>query len=111
MGDDARRRVSLNEATFRTINEAIERRTDRDPITFVCECARLGCNELLELTGVEYQQVRAHPRRFAVLVGHELPDVEDVIARHELHLVVEKRGEAGDIAMQTDPRTPLSELE
>jgi hypothetical protein len=46
-----------------------------------------------------------------VLVGHELPDVEDVIARHELHLVVEKRGEAGDIAAQTDPRTPLSEPE
>jgi hypothetical protein len=103
--------MSLNEATFRTINDAIERRTDRDPITFVCECARLGCNELLQLTGLEYQEVRAHPRRFAVLVGHELPDVEDVVARHELHLVVEKRAEAGEIAEQTDPRTPLSELE
>jgi hypothetical protein len=111
MGDDARRRMSLNEATFRTINDAIERRADRDPITFVCECARVGCNELLQLTGVEYQEVRAHPRRFAVVIGHELPDVEDVVARHELHLVVEKRGEAGDIAEQTDPRAPLSELE
>ena len=42
------------------------------PVGFRCECARLGCNQLIELTVREYEEVRSHPRRFVVVPGHEL---------------------------------------
>jgi hypothetical protein len=102
--DDADR-AARNEATFRTVNEAIERgrRTREGLIGFVCECGRLGCNELIELTLPEYEALRADPRRFAIRHGHEAA-VEDVVEAHERYLVVAKKGRAGDIAALHDPR-------
>jgi hypothetical protein len=111
MDAQARQRVAMNEATFRKVNERME--ASQDPaglLTFLCECARLGCNRLIELTRAEYEDVRADPRSFAVLDGHELADVEDIVARHERYTVVRKRGEpVEEIAETTDPRRPLDD--
>jgi hypothetical protein len=103
-------RAAMNEATFRTINEGMssDESSDTSLSTFVCECGRLGCNKLLELTRAEYEAIRANPRRFAVLGGHELPEVERVIARNERFFVVEKTGDPeAEIVERTDPRRPL----
>ena len=44
-------------------------------------------------------RLRAEPTRFAVKPGHELPDVERVVERHESYFVVEKaEGEAARLA-------------
>jgi hypothetical protein len=98
-------RVARNEAAFRKVNEAIEqgRQTREGRAGFVCECGRLGCNEIIEMTLPEYEAVRADARRFAVRHGHEL-EFEEVIETHERYLVVAKRGGAGDVAALTDPR-------
>jgi hypothetical protein len=98
-------RVARNEAAFRKVNEAIEqgRQTREGLMGFVCECGRLRCNEIIELTLPEYEAVRADARRFAVRHGHEL-EFEEVIETHERYLVVAKRGGAGDVAASTDPR-------
>jgi len=100
-------RLARNEATFRLINEAIEiGRVTRDGlVAFVCECSRLGCNELVELTLREYEQIRADARAFFVLRGHEGP-AEDVVDSRARFLIVVKRGEAGALAERTDPRNP-----
>jgi hypothetical protein len=105
-----KQRAAMNEATFRKINEAMQ--AGQEPasglMTFMCECARLGCNKRLELTAGEYEAVRANPRRFAILDGHELPEVEDVVDRSERYIVVEKRGDPeAEIVEHTDPRRPL----
>jgi|1185.fasta_scaffold627339_2 hypothetical protein len=97
-------RLAINEATFRKVNEGIEAGSDDHRMAFACECGRLGCNRLLELSRPEYDAVREHPRRFFVLAGHELLDIERVIERHDRYLVVEKVGEAGAVAERTDPR-------
>jgi len=97
-------RLGLNEAAFRKVNEGIEAGSDHNRLTFACECGVLGCNQLLQLSRGEYEAVRAHSRRFLLLPGHELSDVERVIERHDNYLVVEKVGDAGDIAERTDPR-------
>jgi hypothetical protein len=39
----------------------------------------LGCNQLVELSVREYEEIRAHPRRFVLVPGHESPDVETVV--------------------------------
>ena len=63
---------------------------------------------MMELTRAEYEAVRSNPRTFAVLEGHELPEVEDVVGRTERYLVVEKSGDPeADVVERTDPRRPL----
>jgi hypothetical protein len=96
-------RVGFNEATFRELNEDIEEDSG-DRVAFRCECGRLGCNRLLQISRAQYEAVRAHPRRFFLLPGHERPDVEDVVERQDDYVVVEKRGAAGAVAERTDPR-------
>jgi hypothetical protein len=87
------------EATIRDVNEGIERGQwpgDEDaPIGFRCECGRVGCNRLVELTVRQYEQIRSHPGRFVVLPGHEMPDVETVVATRQGYVIVEKRDQAG----------------
>jgi hypothetical protein len=102
------RRAAANEATIRDVNEGIERGQwpgeEDASVGFRCECARLGCNQLVELTVREYEQIRAHPRRFVVARGHELPDIEIVIETRSGYVIVEKQDRAGAVAQEHDRR-------
>jgi hypothetical protein len=105
--EEAKNRIAINEATYRKINEGIRADPADDRIAFVCECGRLGCNQLISLSRAEYEAVREDARRFAIVPGHEIAEVEDVVEQHERYAVVQKRGETSDIAERTDPRRPL----
>jgi hypothetical protein len=104
-----RQSVAMNEASFRKVNEGIE--VGQDPaglLTFICECGRLKCDELIQLTRQEYEGIRKNPRRFAILDGHEILEAEEIVERHDRYLVVEKSGNAeAEIVEQTDPRRPI----
>ena len=104
-----KQRVAVNEATFRRVNEGME--VGQDPaglLTFVCECGRMGCSRLIQLTREEYESVRANPRRFAILDGHEILEAEAIVERHDRYLVVEKAGDPeAEIVEYTDPRRPI----
>jgi hypothetical protein len=109
MGDDPReRQIGENESTFREVNERIEEIAAGVSFApeFVCECGRTDCAERLRVPLDEYEAVRKHPRRFIVASGHERPAVEKVIDERQGWLVVEKTGEAGEIASEEDPRDP-----
>jgi hypothetical protein len=109
MRPEDKQRAAMNEATFRKVNEGME--VGQDPsglLSFVCECGRLGCNQLIQLTRPEYEGVRQNSRRFAILDGHELLEVEAVVERHDRYLVVEKVDDPeAEIVEHTDPRRPL----
>ena len=51
-----------------------------------------------------YEAVRDHPRWFIVVPGHQREGVERVVQEHPGCLVIEKVGEAGELAENTDPR-------
>jgi hypothetical protein len=104
-----KQRVAMNEATFRKVNEGMEAAQDASGmLSFVCECGRLRCTALIELTRPEYEAVRAHPRRFAIVEGHEILEAEEIVERHDRYLVVEKTGAPeAEIVEHTDPRRPL----
>ncbi len=108
MKHELQERLGANEAVFRKINEGIERGQwpgeEDAPVGFRCECAQLGCTELIELTVREYEQVREDARRFIVLPGHELLEAEVVIENRPGYLVVQKIDQAGETAIETDPR-------
>ena len=102
------RRVAENESTFRWVNERIAQAHARLPFDdgqeFVCECGDTACANRVFLTLAEYETVRSHPTRFAVLPRHVIPDVERVVESHAGFVVVEKTGEGADRARQLDPR-------
>jgi hypothetical protein len=106
---DMQERIAHNEATFRRINEDIGRGRDAEDDTtlvgFVCECGFLDCSRLIELTPSEYEHLRSDPCQFAVVNGHEIPEVERVLQRTDRYAVVEKLPPSGEIAKETDPRS------
>jgi hypothetical protein len=109
MDGQGKQRVAMNEATFRKVNEGME--AGQGPsglLGFVCECGRLKCTKLIELTRAEYESVRENPRRFAIVDGHEILEAEEIVERHDRYLVVEKTGDPeAEIVEHTDPRRPL----
>jgi hypothetical protein len=109
VAEERKKRIAMNEAAYRTVNEAVRGERRGGAIAFLCECGRLGCNQLIQLSRPEYEAVRTNPRRFAVVPGHDIPDVEDVVERHERYAVIEKHADADDIVMPTDPRRPLDD--
>jgi len=108
--EDRERRVGLNEALFREVNERIgglteDFRSVQDSMTIVCECGDAVCVERFQVEVAGYERVRANPLRFLVVPGHQAPDVERVVEELPTCLVVEKdKGAGAEVAEQTDPR-------
>jgi hypothetical protein len=91
------------QAAFREVNEQLAKRTGSFVTTlhrlFVCECADPNCAESLEITEAEYAAVRSEGTHFVLVAGHELPDVERVIAANDRFIVVEKVGAAAEVVL------------
>lgn len=108
--DERTRRIGLNEAVFREVNERIEDLAqtfalDEGPLELICECGDASCVEQITMTTKEYQELRADPHLFAVFPGHDMPDVERVVDRRDVYEIVRKHdGAAARLAEQTDPR-------
>ncbi len=106
MDEPRKERLAINEVLFRNVNEGIRagQAEAAAPLAIRCECGSLGCNRMLEIDVALYEAVRADPRRFVLLEGHDVPEVERVVERHEGFEIVEKVGESGGIAEAADPR-------
>jgi hypothetical protein len=104
------RRIGLNEAVFRSVNEEIQALAERfqladELLDLVCECGQADCAERIRMRHAEYVELREDARTFAIVPGHEAPDVEDVVARRDGYDVVRKHeGDPAEIAEATDPR-------
>lgn len=101
--------IGVNEALFRAVNEEIEKLNDqlRGPgdMQAVCECGNAQCVERLTIPLADYERTRKDARRFLVAPGHEIPDVETVLERHDGYFIIEKvTPEPERIAEETDPR-------
>jgi hypothetical protein len=108
VADERTERVARNEAVFREVNERIRESTDRltspDEADFLCECGNRGCVQMINLSLDEYEAVRSSGRRFAVIPGHEILDLERIVDQTPRYTVVEKLGAGADIAEESDPR-------
>ena len=102
-------RAARNEALFREVNEQVDSLSERQrsgaaqELLFICECSDDRCTERVTVPRAVYEDVRANPRRFLVVPGHDQA-FEHVVDRTERYAIVEKEGPAGDVAEQTDPR-------
>jgi hypothetical protein len=108
--DERKRRIGVNEAIFREANERIQDlnktfATLTDRLVLVCECGDAQCVEKISLSPEAYEELRSEPTQFAVVPGHEIPDVEEVVARGQGYDVVRKvDGIPRHVAEVTDPR-------
>lgn len=101
-------RAARNQALFRAVNEKLRELnhsfaevSETDAVA--CECADVTCVETLHIGMQECLDVREHPRRFVVLSGHILPEVERVVSRLDGYVVVEKNADVSEV---TDPTHP-----
>jgi hypothetical protein len=100
-------RLARNETLFREVNERVEEISEGaglEMIEFVCECGDADCTEAVSLTHPEFEQLRDDPLLFAVVPGHAIAEVEDVVSDGDRFQVVRKHEEEGQIARTTDPR-------
>ena len=104
-------RKALNEATFREANDRLEHGArellppeDESLVPFLCECPRTNCTNVLLLTLVEYQDVRARSSLALAVPGHEDPEIERVVERNDRFVVTEKFGRAAELFTEADPR-------
>jgi hypothetical protein len=110
MATERQERIARNEAMFREANErakAWEERhgPDSEVELYFCECANPDCREKISLREADYERVRSDSRRFVIVPGHELPDVETVIERNEGWAIVEKTPEVTRTVEALDPRS------
>jgi hypothetical protein len=102
--DDRQARIAKNETAFRATNRELERTEEEaggaadHVIEVLCECGKEGCTGLITLTVAEYDDVHSQRDRFVVLPGHETAEIETVVERRSSYFVVDKFGEAEEIA-------------
>jgi hypothetical protein len=93
-------RQARNEDLMRTVNERIAAADERaggwaapeERFAFQCECgAAGGCEDRVLMTLADYERVRSQRDRFAIVPGHETPEIEHVVEQDERYLIVDKR--------------------
>ena len=108
--DERERRIGLNEATFREVNERLGALNEAfsvvvDTMVAVCECGDPSCIERIRVDPGDYERMRQDPLLFIVRPGHESPDVETVVAARGEYHVIRKHERDGidDLAEATAP--------
>ena len=93
-------RAAQNQMMSRSDNDRIkqlaeERSSSGQELDFACECADGTCVEKIPLSALQFLAIESEENQFIVVRGHEVAEVEDVIAERDGFLIVSKRGAAG----------------
>ena len=108
--------AAKNQSLFREVNERIEELAADEPSVFgdmkrsrmidlACECCDTSCTDPVTLTVAEYEEIRGDSTSFVVVLGHEVPEVEEIVRREDRYTVVRKSGGGAAVAEHLDPRT------
>jgi hypothetical protein len=99
-------------AAFRAVNDRLirlYREAEHGIGLIVCECARAGCTEPVEVTLEEYEAAHASPSCFLVAPGHESACGQRPLMRTERFVLVEERPALRGLAtMDREPRNGQS---
>jgi hypothetical protein len=111
VSDERARRVGLNEALFREVNEQIrslsgEFAVNDGSMTVICECGDADCTERLEVPLPAYERVRSESVLYLIAKGHVYRDLERVVEEADGYDVVQKdEGTPAQVSRETDPRS------
>jgi hypothetical protein len=108
--EERERRIGMNEALFRQVNERLQELTEGfahtpEKLDLICECGNASCASRIEMDPEEHQKLRSDSTTFAIVEGHAILDVEEIVERRAGYDVVRKTGsEAARVAKKTGPR-------
>ena len=107
MDDRTKERLAQNEDAFRRINDEIQsvaegHGSDSHRYEFLCECSDPSCFERVHVSLEEYAHARDNPTRFLVVKGHVIREIEHVVETVRDHVIIEKDGHAGVVAIELD---------
>jgi hypothetical protein len=98
---EAARHIAQNEVILREVNERIAEKTmdlgirglagEDETSEYLCACGQPGCDASLNLTLAELEDAHSRADQFVVAPGHDLPDIEEVVAEHDRYCVVRKK--------------------
>lgn len=106
--DERMRRIGVNEAFFRGMNERLQDLQQTwelgpESLDLVCECGDAACTERIRMSPDAYRGLRSDAALFAVVPGHEGRGVEEVVRRENGYYVVRKHpGEPERLARATE---------
>jgi hypothetical protein len=110
--DDAVRAGEV-EALFREVNERVRELNEMlEPVveygSWTCECSDPSCLTRIDMTQAEYAELRNQATHFAIMPDeqHFDPAAETLVRKTDRFWVVEKRGEAADIAIRARASFP-----
>lgn len=89
---ESRHQVLIREVNERVRDVVAPLLAAREEGEFLCECADEACIETIRLDLEEYGAVRASPRRFVMIPGHQDGIGEVVVQGNRRFVVVEKNG-------------------
>ena len=107
MGANAekQRDAGRGQSLFREVNERILEVRSGAIIEVLCECGTGECTETFEVATSDYEAIRRFPDRFLVVSAHVRPGVERPVDDYGSFVVVEKVGEAGEVAVALGSRS------
>jgi hypothetical protein len=88
---ERKERLARNEAHARDLNERFGLGR------FVCECSDPDCMEVIRLPLHIYQSIHVDNRRFLVIPGHTVPQMEDLVVERPSWAVVRKHDEVAHV--------------
>jgi hypothetical protein len=118
------RRLVENEAVFRRYNERVQEglvaanrmaredghdtlvemtRQDDMPLHFYCECSDENCSQRIVMKPADYRRIHRDRKRFILLPGHEVNEVECVVERKRGYSVVKKFEQPPEDARELRP--------
>ena len=114
MDDAQKARLARNEDFFREVNGQINasahsQGVDSHLYEFFCECSDATCAERVKLSLTEYKHIRAEPTRFVVKNDHVVREIEHVVETVPDHVVIEKHGHAGKVAIQLEAESSVEQ--
>jgi hypothetical protein len=95
MSKKSDRRLIENEVIFRDVNKNIQEFVDGENnapalLPFYCECSNPECIERIPMTTEQYSKLHKDDRHFITRIGHESPEVEEILNKESNYQVVEK---------------------
>jgi len=88
---ERKERLARNEAHARDLNERFGLGR------FVCECSDADCMQVIRLPLEIYKSIRSDDRRFLIVPGHTVPQMEDVVLERSQWAVVRKHDEVAHV--------------
>lgn len=88
-------RVQETEEFFRRLNEAMNAGLAGNGEAFFCECANPYCNVTIKLNRSDLEHLHSRNGYYAMLPGHQIPELETVILTRDDYVVTETLAKTG----------------